>query len=270
MNSFTILPAMLNTLPDLYALHADPAEAAHLLDIYWGRVERGAADLSHTLILYTERGVEGTVTFGPAPHPYVFPHLRANTPAHASTAFLLALRHKLAATPERQMVLDTSRADVPVEPVLEAGWALDDTRLIYETDLTVCAFSNDPKLRPVEREQPDVQAVLAELGRSDLTLREGWALHGLYADDELLALGAFGSSGRPGTVREAGIDMIGVRPAYRGQTLGQRLHSYLLATASASYERHMGGTSADNHAMRRVFEHSGSVHTGTQFYFKQP
>ena len=77
LNSVTILPATPDTLTDLYALHPDPLETARLLETYRGRVQRGEAHLSDTLILRTPRGVEGAVTFGPAPHPYVFPHVRA-------------------------------------------------------------------------------------------------------------------------------------------------------------------------------------------------
>ncbi|THF85916.1 GNAT family N-acetyltransferase [Deinococcus sp. KSM4-11] len=132
------------------------------------------------------------------------------------------------------------------------------------------AWLPDPEVRPLDAGRPDVQAALSDLGRADLALRDGWTLHGLFRGQELVALGAHGASGRPGGVFEASIDMIGVRPAFRGQGLGRRLHAHLLGRAAERHDWHRGGTGADNHAMRRIFEHSGSVLLGTQRYFRQP
>lgn len=271
MNSVTILPATPDTLTDLYALHPDPLETARLLETYRGRVQRGEAHLSDTLILRTPRGVEGAVTFGPAPHPYVFPHVRADAPAGAVTAFLTALRHAL--SPERQLVLDSARADVPSDPVLEAGWVLDDTTVYYETDLTRGTFSPDPHASEGDAtwlERADIQDLLTVLGRSDLGLthgvQAGWTVVALEDDGMPVALGAYGPA-KPGY---GGVDMIGVRPERRGHGLGTRLHRHLLARLGADHARHGGMTSADNHAMRRIFDKDGSVHVGTQRYFRQP
>ncbi|WP_412029791.1 GNAT family N-acetyltransferase [Deinococcus yunweiensis] len=63
------------------------------------------------------------------------------------------------------------------------------------------------------------------------------------------------------------MDKIGVRPERRRQGLGTRLHRHLLARLS---EQHGRLTSVDNHDMRRIFDHSGSQHVGTQRYFRQP
>lgn len=276
MSTFTIQPATPETLSDLYVLNADTAGAARLMDTFRARLERAEAHLSSTLLLRTPRGVEGTVMFGPAPHPYVFPHLRSDTPAEAVTAFLLALRHALVGMPERQIVLDTSRADVPAGPVLEAGWLLDDHRAYYETELAPGKFPLDPHAREGGAgwlSRADIRELLTVLGRADLDLTNGylagWMLVALpaSADDEtVVALGAYGLA-KPGY---GGVDMIGVQPEMRGLNLGTRLHRHLLARLAEVHPRHGGLVSADNHAMCRIFEKNGSVHVGTQRYFRQP
>ncbi|GHF47581.1 ribosomal protein S18 acetylase RimI-like enzyme [Deinococcus metalli] len=276
MNSATIEPATPDTLPDLYALHPDATAAARLMETFRGRVERGEVTLSDTLILRTPRGVEGSVTFGAMPHPYVFPHLRADAPAAAVTAFLLEVRRRFQVMPERQLVLDSSRAAVGHGSVLAAGWVLDDTQVIYETDLTVARPAPDPHASEGGAEllaHAEIQSLLAALGRSALGHaeghRRGWTLVALAAgadDAAPVALGAYGPA-KPGY---GGVDMIGVRPDRRGLGLGTRLHRHLLARLSDDHDRHGGVTAADNHAMRRIFEKSGSVHTGTQQYFRQP
>ncbi|MCD0156672.1 GNAT family N-acetyltransferase [Deinococcus sp. 6GRE01] len=83
---------------------------------------------------------------------------------------------------------------------------------------------------------------------------------------QVLALGATGPGGRPG---EAGLDLIGVRPAQRGRGYGARLHAHLLGVAAQTFASHTGGTDAGNHAMRRTFERSGSVLLSTQQYYRQ-
>lgn len=50
--------------------------------------------------------------------------------------------------------------------------------------------------------------------------------------------------------------------------LGQRLHAHLLARAAQEFGWHMGRTEADNHAMRRIFERSGSREKARQLYFR--
>lgn len=264
MNSFIIESATLDTLPDLYALYPE-AGAARFLEVFRGRVARGEATLSDTLILRTPRGVEGTVTFGPAPHPYVFPHLRRDAPGGAVTAFLRDLRLRLA--PERQLVLDTDRADVPARFALNADWRLDEEHLVYRTDLAARAFPRDPDVRPTEPGSADVQALLAALDRADLTLGDGWSLHGLWRDSQLLALGALGAGGPPGRPPALQIDLIGVQPASRRHGLGGRLHAHLLALGAAHHAVHVGGTSAVNLGMRRIFERHGARLTVTQRYF---
>ncbi|WP_168734869.1 hypothetical protein [Deinococcus sp. KSM4-11] len=154
MPSFTLQAATLATLPELYALNPDAVENARLLKTLRGKIERGEAHLSNTLILRTARGVEGTVFFGPAPHPYVFPDLRTDAPAEAITAFLRTLRRKLQGTSERQLVLDSARADVSTEAVLSAGWALDDSQVVYETDLRAFTWRGSP-IRRYARWTPD-------------------------------------------------------------------------------------------------------------------
>ena len=114
---------------------------------------------------------------------------------------------------------------------------------------------------------PEIRDVLEQLGHSDWEGAEGWTLIALPAGGgPIAALGAVGPGGRPDT---ASINMIGVRPAARGQGLGTRLHAHLLALATQKFTSHSGGTEAENIAMRRIFAKHGSQLAATQMYFVQ-
>ncbi|WP_412029792.1 hypothetical protein [Deinococcus yunweiensis] len=174
------------------------------METHRGRVQCGGSYLSATLILRTPRGVEGSMVFDPMPRPYMFPHLRTDVEVAAVTAFLSELLAHVRITPERPLVLDSVRADVSAEPVLEAGWVLDDHALHYETDLAPGSFT--PDLHASEGnatylERADIRDVLEVLGRSDLDLthgfQAGWTLVALEDDGAPVALGAYGPA-KPG------------------------------------------------------------------------
>nr|WP_254605981.1 GNAT family N-acetyltransferase [Deinococcus sp. JMULE3] len=108
---------------------------------------------------------------------------------------------------------------------------------------------------------------MTALGREAWTPGEDWTLYALTHAGEVVALAALGASGRPDT---AGIDLIGVLPQRRGQGFGARLHAHLLHLAAQTFGTHVGGTEADNHPMRRLFERHGARLVSTQLDFRAP
>lgn len=177
--------------------------------------------------------------------------------------------------PERRLVLQDDFTPLHREAVEAAGWYYDSTEVIYETDLTGRPYVIDPLAQEGDErwlEQPDLQAFLQALGQTAQQFsggfREGWTVVALRGGQgkqtPILALGAYGP-GKPGY---GAVDMIGVHPDARGTGVGTRLHAHLLARLSPDFARHGGLTSADNHAMRRIFEKNGSCHTATQMYFR--
>lgn len=265
MNTYQIEHPTLDTLADFFALHPDPADVARRLPTLRENIRAGRVLLENVLLLRSERGVEGTVLIpGPVQVP-AFPRFRPDTPAEGITAFARAIREKVG--PERLLVLQDDQAPPNAAPVEAAGWVLDDRHVMYETDLHARSYARDPEAQEVDAADPGIESLLDRLGRADFQLRDGWTLLALPdVSGQPAALGAAGPSGRPDW---ASVDMLGVLPHARGQGLGTRLHAHLLALAAEGHGQHGGGTGADNHAMRRIYEKNGSRLVVTQMYFRQ-
>lgn len=265
MNILTVQAATAETLPDLVALIVDREDAARRLNFMRERLSGGQLRLEQTLILRSERGVEGHAVINAVPQIPVFPHLRADAPEEAATALARAILEGIG--PEQQLLLDSNLAPLQAAPFEAAGWVLDSRHVMYETDLRARSYPLDPQAQTVDADQPDIREVLQQLDQPDLELSEDWTLIALPDKYGLpAALGAVGPGGRPDT---ASINLIGVLPPSRGQGLGTRLHAHLLALAARQFATHAGGTEADNGAMRRIFDKHGSRLVATQMYFVQ-
>ncbi|MDL2342771.1 GNAT family N-acetyltransferase [Deinococcus sp. MIMF12] len=268
MNTYTIQTPTLNTLADFFALHPDPLDVAKRLPILRENVAAGRVRLENVLILRSERGVEGTALISVAPQIPVFPRFRPDVTPEGMTALARALRERV--EPERKLMLQDDLAPLDADAVLAGGWVSDaPVHVMYDTDLQARSYPLAPDA--VEggdelRQRPEVAVLLDTLGHADWEWAEGWTLVALPdTAGQPVALGAFGPSTRPGWVN---LNMIGVHPDARGQGHGTRLHAHLLARAAESFTMHGGGTEADNHAMRRIFEKNGSRQTATQMYFR--
>lgn len=268
MNTYKIEQATPDTLNDIYALH-DPAEAAQRLPALIQRMAEGKTSADRFWLLRSPRGVEAVVNLTPLASIPLFPRYRADTPPEQVTAFLRHLKGLVAAQSEQRLVLDSQFVTLNAAPAEAAGWVLNDSHVVYETDLRAGTLSLVPDALEGGAdllERPDVQALLHELGQSDWEWHPDWVVVGLPdATGKAVALGAFGPSSRP---RWGNLNMIGVQPSVRGQGYGTRLHAHLLARAAERFEWHGGGTEAENHAMRRIFEKNGSVLISTQIYFR--
>lgn len=265
MSPFTIDCPTPETLADLFALSADSAGAERRLTALRERLEAGTFRLDQGLILRSARGIEGTALLsGPVPVPLI-PIFRLDTAEEGLTLLARALRERTA----QGRLLLVQNVDAPrVTRALEAaGWALDSEHVIYETDLRARAYGKDPAVTEGAEAltRPGFQALLAQLGRENFELPEGWRLALLEDAGCVVAAGAAGPAQRPG---EAGIDLIGVLPEARGQHFGTRLHAHLLALAAEESGRHMGGTDAGNASMRRIFERHGAQLQAVQLYFR--
>lgn len=268
MNSFTIQSATPATLPDLFAPLPNPADAGTRLATLRQNIGAGKVSLENLLILRSERGVEGSVLLSRAVQVPAFPRFRTDVPNEGMTAFAQAIRER--AEPERLLVLQDTLSPLRAAPIEAAGWVLESQHVVYETDLQARPYHHDPQVLEGGEEllgQPELQALLRDLGRADYTLADGWTLAVLREADNLLAVGAVGPSGRPSY---ASVDLIGVLPAARGRGLGTCLHEHLLSLAAERFTWHGGGTQADNHAMRRIYEKNGSHLQATQLYFRHP
>lgn len=267
MNTYTIETPTLASLADFFALHPDPEDVAKRLPILRDNIAAGRVRLENVLILRSERGIEGTALVSAAPQVPIFPRFRPDVTPEAVRTLARALRER--AEPQRVLLLQNDLAPLDAAPVEAAGWVLDDEQASYETDLQSRSYPLAPGASEGGddlRQRPEVAALLDTLGHSDWEWAEGWTLVALPgADGQPVALGAFGPSTRPGW---ANLNMIGVHPGARGQGHGTRLHAHLLARAAESFAMHGGGTEAENHAMRRIFEKNGSRHTATQMYFR--
>ncbi|OLV18110.1 GNAT family N-acetyltransferase [Deinococcus marmoris] len=265
MNTFTVQPATAETLPDLVALIVDREDAAGRLTFLRERLAGGQLKLENTLILRSDKGVEGHALINTVPQIPVFPNLRADVPEEAVIALAQAILAQ--AGPEQRLLLDDNLAPLQAAPFEAAGWVLDSRHVIYETDLRARTYPLDPQAQTVDADQPEIRELLKQLGQPDLEVSDGWTLIALPGADGLTAaLGAVGPGGRPDT---ASINLIGVLPPSRGQGLGTRLHAHLLALAARQFATHAGGTEAENAAMRRVFDKHGSRLAATQMYFVQ-
>ncbi|GGL13890.1 GNAT family N-acetyltransferase [Deinococcus radiotolerans] len=262
----------LDTLPDIYALHADLAERNRLLSVLRENLAAGRNRLENLLILRSDRGIEGTALVSPAVQVPYFPRLRPDVTEEAMTLLARTLRDR--AESERRLILQNDLAPLHREAVEAAGWQYSSTEVAYDTDLTARTYALDPRAQEGDESmllRPDVQALIHALG-SQLQqfsggFRDGWTVVALPGDEvgePLLALGAYGPA-KPGY---GGVDMIGVHPQARGQGLGTRLNAHLLARLAERFTQHGGLTSADNHAMRRILQKNGSRHTATQMYFQ--
>ncbi|CAM3638291.1 GNAT family N-acetyltransferase [Deinococcus frigens] len=264
MNTFTIQPATAETLPDLVALVTDREDAARRLNFLRERLAGGQFKLENTLILRSERGVEGHTLINALAQIPIFPHLRSDVPEEAVMALARAVREQ--AAPGQSLLLDSNLASLRAAPFEAAGWVLDSRHVVYETDLRARSYPLDPQAQSVDANRPDIRELLEQLGQPHLEPSEDWTLIALAgADGSPAALGATGPGGRPDT---ASINLIGVLPQSRGQGLGTHLHAHLLALAARKFARHDGGTEAENSAMRRVFDKHGSRLMATQMYFK--
>ncbi|CAM3371638.1 N-acetyltransferase domain-containing protein [Deinococcus saxicola] len=265
MTTFSVQPATAETLPDLVALITDREDAARRLNFMRERLAGGQLKLEWTLILRSERGVEGHALINAVPQIPVFPHLRADAPEEAMTALAHAILE--GAGPGQQLLLDDNLAPLQPAPFEVAGWVLDSRHVIYETDLRAHSYLLDSQAHSVDADRPDIRELLKRLGQPDLELSEDWTLIALPGADGLTsALGAVGPGGRPDI---ASINLIGVLPQASGQGLGTRLHAHLLALAAQKFAQHAGGTEAENSAMRRIFDKHGSRLAATQMYFVQ-
>lgn len=270
MNTYILEHPELGTLADFYALHPDPADVARRLPMLRGNIEAGKVRLENILILRSGRGVEGTVLIPVAPQGPVFPRFRPDVSADAVTVLARAIAER--EEPERVLLLQDDQAPLNREAVEAAGWLYDSTEVMYETDLRARSYAPIPEAIEGGEElwqHPGVAALLMTLGRPDEEGREDWTLVALRREadeDTFVALGAYGPS-RPGY---GGADMIGVHPTMRGKGLGTRLHAHLLSRLARDFAIHGGLTSADNRAMRRIFEKNSSRPTVTQMYFRQP
>lgn len=270
MDTYTLEHPELGTLADFFALHPDPADVAKRLPVLRGNVEAGKVRLENVLILRSGRGVEGTALIPAAPRVPVFPRFRPGVTPGAVTVLARALRERT--DPERVLLLQDDQAPLNREGVEAAGWRYGSTEVMYETDLRARSYAPIPGAIEGGEDlwqHPGVAALLTTLGRPDEEGREDWTLVALRREadeDTFVALGAYGPS-RPGY---GGADMIGVHPTMRGKGLGTRLHAHLLSRLAREFARHGGLTSADNRAMRRIFEKNGSRPTVTQMYFRQP
>ena len=268
MNTYKIEQATPDTLNDIYALH-DPAEAAQRLPALIQRMAEGKTSADRFWLLRSPRGVEAVVNLTPLASIPLFPRYRADTPPEQVTEFLRHLKALVADQPEQQLVLDSQFVQLDAAPVEAAGWVMDDALVVYETDLRNVSLPLSPDALEGGSElleRPDVQALLHELGQSDWEWHPDWVVVGLPdATGKAVALGAFGPSSRP---RWGNLNMIGLQRSVRGQGYGTRLHAHLLARAAERFEWHGGGTEAENHAMRRIFEKNGSVLISTQIYFR--
>lgn len=265
MNTFAehleVTPATPETLADLYALHPDREDAARRLEALRGRIAAGHVHFAQTLILRGPRGVEGSLLLAGNPAVPLFPRLRPDASASAVTALLRAARAQV--SPDRPLILDSTLAPLGAGPAREAGWAHTETHVLYETDLRAHTFAPEPGAREVGTDSPAVRALLAELGRADWRPDKDEVLIGLFGPaGEPLALGTVQASGRPDA---ATLDLIGVRPGWRGQGHGTRLYAHLLGWAAArGFARHVGATDAGNLAMRRVLARHGARETAVQ------
>lgn len=275
LTTYTVETLTLDTLSDALTLHPDPADAASGLSILRENVVAGRIRLENVLVLRSQRGVEGTALVSNASQVPVLPRFRPDVSAEAMTILARAVRERV--EPERVLLLQDDQTPLNREAVEAAGWHYDSTEVIYETDLMARSYPLSPFAREGQApwlEHPDLQHFLQQLDPTipqfSGGLMEGWTLVALYeeanAGAPILALGAYGPS-KPGY---GGVDMIGVHPAKRGRGLGTQLHAHLLSRLAPDFARHGGLTSANNHAMRRIFEKNGSRHTATQLYFLQP
>lgn len=266
MNSFTVERATDSTLPDAYALHPDRADAEQRLAQFRERMAAGQTRPEQFVLLRSERGVEGVVLIAQNPQVPLIPRARADTPGVGLTQFF-ALLHEVA--PERTLLLDSGLTELDAASAMAAGWTLDDEQVMYETDLTARTWALAPDALEGGAElleRPEVAALLAELGQADWEMPPEWIIVALPgADGQPVALGAVGSTNRPGW---ASINMIGVRESEHGQGLGTRLHAHLLARAAERFTHHAGRTEASNHAMRQIFERNGSEPRAQQLYFR--
>ncbi|MHA0043162.1 GNAT family N-acetyltransferase [Deinococcus sp. PEB2-63] len=265
MNTYTLEAATHDTLADVVALIPDSAEAARRLTFTRSRVEAGALRPEQFLLLRSPRGLEGVCLRPASPQIPLLPRLREDVPAGALIALLRELR---AAAP--RLILVSTQAPLRRDEAEAAGWALQEANVVYETtDLRARSYPADPHVQPVTVHDPGVAEALTALGREDWTPGEDWTLHALTHAGEVVALAALGASGPPDT---AGIDLIGVLPHRRGrgQGFGGRLHAHLLHLAAQTFGMHVGGTEADNHAMRRLFERHGARLVSTQLDFRAP
>ncbi|NTY01388.1 GNAT family N-acetyltransferase [Deinococcus sp. JMULE3] len=263
MNTYTLEAATHDTLADVVALIPDSAEAERRLTFTLSRVEAGALRPEQFLILRSPRGVEGVCLRPASPQIPLLPRLREDVPAEALTAFLRELR---AAGP--RLILVSTQAPLRREEAETAGWAFQEANVVYErADLRARSYPADPHVQPVTVHDPGVAEAMTALGREAWTPGEDWTLYALTHAGEVVALAALGASGRPDT---AGIDLIGVLPQRRGQGFGARLHAHLLHLAAQTFGTHVGGTEADNHPMRRLFERHGARLVSTQLDFRAP
>lgn len=139
----TILHATPGTLPDLVVLVTDREDAARRLSVLRERLAGGQLGLEQTLILRSERGVEGHGLINGVSKIPVFPHLRSDVPQEAVTALARAIHEQ--AGPGQQLVLQDNQAPLHAAPLEAAGWTLDSRHVIYETDLRARPYPLDPQ-----------------------------------------------------------------------------------------------------------------------------
>ncbi len=108
MDTFTVQPVTAETLPDLVALIVDREDAARRLNFMRERLAGGQLKLENTLILRSERGVEGHALINAVPQIPVFPHLRSDAPEEAVKALACAILDRVG--PGQQLFLDSNLA----------------------------------------------------------------------------------------------------------------------------------------------------------------
>lgn len=269
MSTFFVQNPTFDALEDLSALHFEQAEVAAYLTALRGRVVRGEIGLDQMLILRSERGLEGTVVIADDLRVPILPRFRLDTPAEGMTALSRAIREQVGTG--RLLVLQDAFAPLNTAAIAAAGWVLQERHVMYETDLQGRSYRRDPHTVEGGAEllsRPDFRLLLKRIGWVGYDLPDGWTLVALAEAGELLALGATGSTFRPGYEPTAVLDMLGVLPEARGRGLGTRLYEHLLALAAEEHTQHVGGTAAENAPMRCIFEKNGSRWVGTQLIFQ--
>lgn len=270
MNKYTVESPTLDTLADLYALHEEGTDVSALLAALRERLATGRTRLGDLLILRSARGVEGAVALPSAAGVPIFPRCRPDTSSEGVTALLRAVRGL--SHPGGRLILDSTLAPQDEAAAGAAGWTLEERHVLYETDLRARAYPLDPQAVQGGAEllnRPDVQALLEQVGRAEDEPEEDWTLVALVEEGAVVALGATGSTPRPGREPVATVDLIGVLPGARGRGLGARLHAHLLALAAETCAEHAGATGADNAPMRHIFGKHGARLVAAQLVFRQ-
>lgn len=262
-----------SSVADFLSINMTPT----VLDAVNRGISSGTLSYDQMYIFGHESGPEAAFTLSEA--PIVVPRINAAVSDTHLRRFASMLSDSLAGS-TKIVIIDKHLADVSTAAFTEAGWSVKSHDKIYQTDLTTGQWKLDAhvlELASADLLSPAMLDFYGKILTTDRYIGDSGSDDPIEAFEDTVSdndvrLFIFKDQAHiiaaatlfPTAQEEVGIHLLGVVPSERGKGIGGRLHAHVLAVSKTKARLHVGGTSADNTAMHKIFLRNGSLMVSEQ------